>query len=99
LNASRATSIGKVPLKWPPTEAALSLLEFPMSLDAYHTVLTQHGKVTITEKGIEVEGFEGLNTSCRDVAVLACAGAIGELQREMMRNIERPGGGNIVISG
>lgn len=67
-----------------------------MSLDAETSKLTKFGKVTIfpAKKGnvqIVVEDFEGKNCSCRDVAVLACVWAIGELQREVMRGIEEPG--------
>lgn len=68
-----------------------------MSLDAEHTKLTRLGKVEVTADGIVVTGFAGENCTCRDVAVLAATWAIGELQRELLRTIERPGGGNIGI--
>lgn len=73
-----------------------------MSLDADNIKLTQHGTVTISpdKKGgpqIIVEGFEGAGCSCRDVAVLACLWAIGELQREVMRAVQEPGGGSIGV--
>lgn len=73
-----------------------------MSLDATDTALYQLGTVTVhrrKENGVQivVEGFEATNASCRDVAVLACLWAIGELQREVQRTIERPGGGAIGI--
>lgn len=73
-----------------------------MSLDADPCKLTKHGTVTIRPKRgdvcqIVVEGFEGSGTTCRDVAIQACAWAIGELQREMLRTIEVPGGGSIGI--
>lgn len=64
-----------------------------MSLDAHVSRLTKFGTVTITADGIILEGFEGDNTSCRDVAVQGCMWAIGELQRECLKSIERPGGG------
>lgn len=67
-----------------------------MSLNAEVTKLTKHGTVTIHPKKegrvqIVVEGFSGQNASCRDVAVLACLWAIGELQREVMRAVQEPG--------
>jgi hypothetical protein len=73
-----------------------------MSLDANISRLIKVGTVTIhpkAEGGVQIvaEGFEGTNCSCRDVAVLACMWAIGELQREVMRDIEAPGGGAIGV--
>lgn len=68
-----------------------------MSLDADHTRLTRHGRITITEGRITVARFDGENASCRDVAVLALAWAIGELQREMVNIIEQPGGSTRVV--
>ena len=67
-----------------------------MSLTAEVTKLRKHGTVTIhPEKHgrvqIVAEGFEGDNATCRDVAVLACLWAIGELQREVMRAVQEPG--------
>lgn len=59
--------------------------------------ITAHGTVTITEDGISVEGFEFSNCTCRDGAILGAAWAIGELQREMYKAIERPGTNNIGI--
>lgn len=55
------------------------------------------GRVTVTEKGISVEGFDVNGAMCRDVAVMAAAWAIGELQREMLKTIAKPGGGNIGV--
>lgn len=55
------------------------------------------GRVTITKEGISVEGFDVKGAMCRDVAVMAAAWAIGELQREMLRTIAKPGGGNISV--
>lgn len=63
-----------------------------MSNDATPIKLTKKGSVTITRTGVRVEGFDGMNCNCRDVAILACLWAIGELQREVMRDIEVPGG-------
>jgi hypothetical protein len=68
-----------------------------MSLDAKTSQLTQHGTVTVEAGGIVVTGFAGDNCSCRDVAVLACIWAIGELQRELMKDVEQPGGGRVAI--
>ena len=65
--------------------------------DPEHMKLTKKGTVTITKAGIEVAGFGSVNASCRETAIMACAWAIGELQREMLKNIERPGGGNISL--
>lgn len=55
------------------------------------------GRVTITKDGISVEGFEVNGAMCRDVAVMAAAWAIGELQREMLKTIAKPGGGKIGV--
>lgn len=73
-----------------------------MSLDADVSKLTRHGTVTIRPdkaRGVQVvvEGFDGEGCTCRDVAVQACLWAIGELQREVLRTIEQPGGGSIGI--
>jgi hypothetical protein len=74
-----------------------------MSLDAFKTKLRKHGTVTIfpEKEGlvqITVEGFEADNASCRDVAVLACLWAIGELQREVMLAVQEPGTNAIGIA-
>ena len=69
-----------------------------MSNDAQPIRLTRIGKVEVGADGrIVCTGFEGSGTSCRDVAILACAWAIGELQREMLADIEIPGGGNVAV--
>jgi hypothetical protein len=68
-----------------------------VSLDSDISKLTPHGLVTIEPGGIVVTGFAGDNCSCRDVAVLACIWAIGELQRELMKDVEQPGGGRVAI--
>lgn len=73
-----------------------------MSLDATTSKLKKFGTVTIypTKQGrvqIVASGFEGQGCTCRDVAVQACLWAIGELQREVLRTIEQPGGGSIGI--
>ncbi|HDS1708402.1 hypothetical protein [Pseudomonas putida] len=59
--------------------------------------LTSPGRVTIEKGRILVEGFVSENATCREVVVMAAAWAIGELQREMLLTIERPGGGNLCI--
>jgi len=59
--------------------------------------ITKHGTVTISPEGIHCGGFKARNASCREVAIMACAWAIGELQREMLRDIEEPGGGNTSV--
>ncbi|AAN69497.1 conserved protein of unknown function [Pseudomonas putida KT2440] len=53
--------------------------------------------MTITKEGISVEGFDVKGAMCRDVAVVAAAWAIGELQREMLKTIQKPGGGKISV--
>lgn len=72
-----------------------------MSNDATPIRLTQFGTVEIPPEGPEgmivITGFEGENCTCRDVAIMACAWAIGRLQREMLKSIEKPGGGNTGI--
>jgi hypothetical protein len=59
--------------------------------------LTDFGKVTISDKGISIEGFEADNASCREAAIMVCCWAIGELQREMLLMIESPLGGSVVM--
>jgi hypothetical protein len=74
-----------------------------MSLTAETTRLRKHGTVMIfpEKEGrvqIAVAGFEADNASCRDVAVLACLWAIGELQREVMLAVQEPGTNAIGIA-
>lgn len=60
--------------------------------------LTKIGKLTITASEIYAEGFNGNGeTSCRDVAALTCVWAIGKLQRELGRILERPGKSNMGV--
>jgi hypothetical protein len=66
-------------------------------LDAEEARLTEFGTVTIRPDGIVVEGFSAENGTCRDVAALATLWAIGRLQEELMKTLERPGGGNICV--
>lgn len=69
-------------------------------LDAEPARLTKFGKVTIDRCGplvVMVDGFEGDNCSCRDVAALAMAWAIGELQRELVATLQQPGAGSCGI--
>ena len=66
-------------------------------LDAKEARLTETGTVTVSSEGalrVIVEGFEGDGCSCRDVAALAMVWAIGELQRELMATLQKPGGGS-----
>lgn len=66
-------------------------------LDGNEARLTQTGTVTVSTEGrlrVVVEGFRGDGCSCRDVAALAMAWAIGELQRELVATLQRPGGGS-----
>lgn len=74
-------------------------------LDDEQARLTGTGTVTINSVGVGdtgvcilIEGFEAANATCRDLAVLATVWAIGELQRELMKTLEHPGGGNIGIN-
>lgn len=73
-----------------------------MSLDSRPVRLTKTGTVTVLPVAegnvpvqIIVEGFEAPGGTCRDVAVLACLWAIGELQREVLRTVEEAGTGSI----
>ncbi|MDE1828616.1 MAG: hypothetical protein KGH65_05650 [Candidatus Micrarchaeota archaeon] len=67
-------------------------------LDADPAKLTKTGSITITDGRIDIEGFEGDGTSCRDVAVLAMCWAIGKLQADLLATIERPGGGICAVN-
>jgi hypothetical protein len=67
-------------------------------LDAGPAKLTKIGTITIHPPGvIHIEGFDGKDCTCRDVAVLALVHAIGVLQRELMATLEKPGGGRVVV--
>jgi len=74
-----------------------------MSLDQDPVKLTGVGTVVIRpcaiKGGVEItfEGFQASGATCRDVAVLAAVWAIGALQRELMKDIEQPGGGSTAI--
>ncbi|OIR11008.1 hypothetical protein GALL_71790 [mine drainage metagenome] len=68
-----------------------------MSLDAQETRLTAKGEIIISENGILIKGFDAQHATCRDVAVLALCWGIGELQRDLIASIEKPGGGNACI--
>jgi hypothetical protein len=59
--------------------------------------ITWPGQVIVQKGIILVNGFSTENASCRELAIMASAWAIGELQREMLKTIERPGGGRIGI--
>ncbi|HEJ1056660.1 TPA: hypothetical protein SLP05_004274 [Pseudomonas putida] len=59
--------------------------------------IRKFGRVTITKDGVSVDGFDVKGAMCRDVAVMAAAWAIGELQREMLKTIAKPGGGKISV--
>lgn len=66
-------------------------------LDAKPATLVKTGTITITPGEITIYGFEGEGTSCRDVAALAIVWAIGELQRELLETLQKPGGGNASV--
>jgi hypothetical protein len=55
--------------------------------------ITETGTVEVFAGGGSIRGFESENTSCRAHAALALTWAIGELQRELMATLERPGAG------
>jgi hypothetical protein len=59
--------------------------------------INQTGTITIADGRIDIEGFEFSNASCREGAIMACAWAIGELQREMLKDIQAPGGSNSIV--
>jgi hypothetical protein len=64
-----------------------------MSLDATNVRLTRVGRVVVNHDGsVDVSGFDGENCSCRDVCVLAMVHAMQVLSRELMADIEIPGG-------
>lgn len=69
-------------------------------LDANEARLTETGSVTVRTDGrvrVVVEGFSGAGCTCRDVAALAMVWAIGELQRELLKTLQKPGGGSVGI--
>lgn len=69
-------------------------------LDAKEARLSKNGTVTVSSEGkfcVVVEGFQGDNCSCRDVAALGMVWAIGELQRELMATMQKPGGGRVGV--
>ncbi|MBU1282744.1 MAG: hypothetical protein KJ989_13165 [Gammaproteobacteria bacterium] len=66
-------------------------------MDEYEMALSRLGTVTVTKDGISCDGFKGKNAMCRDVAIMAAAWAIGELQREMLKTIKKPGSGKISV--
>lgn len=66
-------------------------------LDAEPARLVKAGAVTITKSRIIVEWFDGEGTSCRDIAALAAVWAIGRLQDELRKTLEKPGASSIVV--
>lgn len=66
-------------------------------LDGEEAKLTKTGTVTVRGGRVVVKGFEGDGCGCREVAALGMLWAIGELQRQLMATLERPGGGDCVI--
>ncbi len=68
-----------------------------MSNDATPIRLTKTGTMTLSAEGIAIDGFEGENCSCRDVAILACLWAIGQLQMEATATVHMPGGGRASV--
>ena len=66
-------------------------------LDGNPAYLQDIGTVTITATGIEVTGFSAEDGGCREVAVLAAVWALGRLQDELRRTLERVGDNNICI--
>lgn len=74
-----------------------------MSLDEHEMNLTRPGRVTIYPQpgptGVQIilDGFDGENCSCRDLAVLAQIWAIGALQESLIADVMKPGGGRAAI--
>jgi hypothetical protein len=69
-----------------------------VSFDAQPIKLTQRGRIVIEPDGtVLVSNFEGDNTTCRETCVLALGWAIQHLTAEMMKDIERPGGSDLVV--
>lgn len=68
-----------------------------MSLDEKPIRLVSTGSITITADEISIDGFDGENTSCREVAAFACLWAIGQLQTEVTKLLEAPGTGNASV--
>lgn len=70
-------------------------------LDSEPAKLTRFGVVSVGHRKAPLvrisNGFQGDGCTCRDVSALALVWAIGELQRELMATLERPGGGNTGI--
>lgn len=66
-------------------------------LDADPAKLTRTGEIVITKTGILVRGFDGEGCTCRDIAALAAAWGIGELQRELVKTLEAPGKSKICV--
>lgn len=54
--------------------------------------LNDMGRIEISESEILISGFDANDCMCREVAILACLWAIGELQREVESLIRGPGG-------
>jgi hypothetical protein len=68
-----------------------------MSLDATPIKLTKRGRIVIQPDGsIEVSDFWADGSTCRETCVLALGWAIQHLTAEMMKDIERPGGSELV---
>ena len=69
-----------------------------MSLDAQPICLTKRGRIVIEPDGtVLVSDFDGENVTCREVCVLALGWAIQHLTAEMVKDIERPGGSQLVV--
>lgn len=69
-----------------------------MSLDAQPIKLTKRGTIVIKPDGtVEVSDFEGDNTTCRETCVLALGWAIQHLTAQMVKDIEAPGGSDLVV--
>lgn len=56
------------------------------------TKLSKTGTILMHNGEIQIQGFEGDNLGCREVCIHAMLWAIGELQREVIADIEKPGG-------
>lgn len=67
-------------------------------LDAEPARLIKTGSINVSASRIEINGFRGDGTSCRDIAVLALVWAIGQLQAELTATLQAPGAGKAVVN-
>jgi hypothetical protein len=66
-------------------------------LDLEPATINITGEVRVSSRGVAISLFDCENASCRDLAALAMVWAIGELQRNLLALMEKPGGGNVTV--